>query len=111
MPTNNGANAPPTNRSTFDVEQFRSSLNHATAEQKQLALYWLLRDCCGSRIEQEYEVYDPDEFQFACVISPGQREAFRLLENPARAEKLRQAALEPMTPISEIHRELGLADE
>lgn len=111
MTTKNGANAAPANRSTFDVEQFRTSLSQATAEQKQLALYWLLRDLCGPRMEQEHEVYDRDEFLYACVISPGQREVFRLLENPARAEELRQAALEPMTPISEIHRELGLADD
>ncbi|MCI0682219.1 MAG: hypothetical protein L0Y71_08955 [Gemmataceae bacterium] len=108
MSNTDSANTTAANHTTFDVEQFRTSLRQATADQKQLVLYWLLRDLCGPRMEQEYGVYDPDEFLYAHVISPGQREGYRLLENPALAEELRRETTEPGVPIRDVLKGLGV---
>ena len=92
----------------IDVSEFRAWLARATPEQKDAAIYWLLRERFDPRANQQLDVYDDDEFLFACVISPGQREAFRYLEHPEILKELEQASREEMIPISEVHRELGL---
>ena len=101
-------NGAATRTDDIDLREFHAWLGRATAQQKTAAIYWLLRDQLGPRFEQEFGVYDPDDFLYAYIISPGQREAFRFLENPGLLEELERAALEPMVPLSEIHRELGL---
>ena len=92
----------------IDVSEFQAWLTRATPEQKDAAIYWLLRERFDPRANQQLDVYDDDEFLFACVISPGQREAFRYLEHPEILEEIEQARLEPGVPLRDVLKDLGV---
>src|ERR1043166_2796827 len=94
-----------------NLGDFPTWMRRATSAQKNAALYALLHDQLGPRVDQEFGVYDPDEFLYAVVISPGQREAFRYLETPGLLDELRCAALVPTIPIDVVHQELRIAED
>ncbi len=66
----------------------------------------LLRSLLGEKVERELGVFDPDGFLYACIMSPGRREALRLLEDPERARRLDDDTQETV-PLREVLEQLG----
>jgi hypothetical protein len=85
---------------------FEELLASGTREEKQRALFLLLRDLLGPRAERELGVFDPEGFLFACIMPPGRREALRLLEDPERARRLDDSSQETI-PLREVLQQLG----
>ena len=93
-----------------DADTFKTYLATLSAAQKRSAVYSLLHDLLGDRPEQECGVYDPVGFLYLCLVPPGQREYFRMLEHPERDEQLRKAAAEPTSTLDEILERMGIAE-
>lgn len=78
-----------------------------SAEQKRLAVYWLLRDLLGVRPEQESDVCDPEGFLYLHLVPPGLRAHFRMLEHPELEEQLQKISCEPTFSLQQIREEIA----
>ena len=105
-----GVHATEDRTASEEADAFVVQFARFSAEQKRVALYWLLRDQLGDRPDQESDVCDPEGFLYVHLVPPGLRERLRLLEHPELEEQLKASAAEPTFSLQQIREEMGASE-
>jgi hypothetical protein len=108
--SSNGSSVAQDARAGWDAKACKAFFAALTPAEKQLAVYWLLKDLVGDRPDRESGIYDPEGFLYLWLVPPGLREYFRLLEHPELEEHLQRVSTEPAVPLQQFREELGITE-